>query len=46
MEKTPQALRVKHDRHICEKCSDTNIVMKPDGGYRCRRCGYDSGKGK
>jgi hypothetical protein len=46
MEKQPQAVKVKHDRPICDKCQDPNIVVKPDGSYRCKRCGYDSGKGK
>lgn len=43
-EKQPQKLRVKKDRRICDQCQDPNIVEKPDGTYRCKRCGYDSGK--
>jgi ribosomal protein L37AE/L43A len=46
MVKQPQTLRVKRDRPVCEKCQDTNIVQKPDGSYRCRRCGFDSAKEK
>jgi ribosomal protein L37AE/L43A len=46
MEKEPQKTRVKHDRPICDKCQDTNITVKPDGSYTCRRCGFDSAKGK
>ncbi|MGB7788872.1 hypothetical protein [Methanoregula sp.] len=46
MDKQPQAqTKVKRDRPICEQCHDPNIVQKPDGSYRCKRCGYDSGKG-
>jgi ribosomal protein L37AE/L43A len=46
MVKQPQTLRVKRDRPVCKKCQDTNIVKKPDGSYRCRRCGFDSAKDK
>lgn len=46
MEKEPQAqMKVKRDRPICDKCQDPKIVTRPDGTYRCKRCGYDSGKG-
>jgi ribosomal protein L37AE/L43A len=46
MEKQPQAQsKVKRDRPICEQCHDPNIVQRPDGSYKCKRCGYDSGKG-
>ncbi len=44
IEKEPQKLRVKKDRAICDRCQDPNIVQRPDGTYRCKRCGYDSGK--
>jgi len=44
IEKQPQKLRVKKDRAICDRCQDPNIVEKPDGTYRCKRCGYDSSK--
>ncbi|MDD1686016.1 hypothetical protein [Methanoregula sp.] len=40
MEKQPQATRVKQDRPVCERCQDPNIVLKPDGSYRCKRCGF------
>ncbi|MEN6444066.1 MAG: hypothetical protein ABFC71_09995 [Methanoregula sp.] len=46
MDKQPQTPRVKRDRPICERCQDPKIVQKPDGSYRCRRCGFDSAKGK
>jgi ribosomal protein L40E len=46
MEKKPPAVRTKHDTPICEKCQDKNIVMNPNGSYRCRRCGFDSAKGR
>lgn len=45
-EKQPQAVKVKRDRPICDRCQDPNIVTRPDGSYRCKRCGYDSGKAK
>lgn len=45
MEKQPQNVRVKHDRPVCDRCQDPNIVKKPDGSYRCKRCGFDSSKG-
>ena len=44
MDKQPQNIKVKRDRPICAKCQDPNIVLKPDGSYRCKRCGYDSSK--
>jgi ribosomal protein L37AE/L43A len=45
MEKqTPPQPKVKHDRPICDQCHDPNIVSRPDGTYRCKRCGYDSAK--
>lgn len=46
MEKKHQATRVKHDRPICEQCQDSSIKTRPDGSYRCNRCGYDSAKAK
>jgi ribosomal protein L37AE/L43A len=46
MDKQPQAMRVKRDRPICGKCQDPNIILKPDGSYRCKRCGFDSAKGR
>ena len=46
MDKQPQAARVKHDRPICEQCQDSSIKIRPDGSYRCNRCGYDSAKQK
>jgi len=36
--------RVKHDKPICAKCQDTNLKIRPDGNYSCKRCGYDSAK--
>jgi ribosomal protein S27AE len=44
MEKTPQNVKVKRDRKICDRCQDPNVVTRPDGSYQCRRCGYDSSK--
>jgi len=46
MEKKEQATRVKHDCPICAKCQAASIKMRPDGSYRCNRCGYDSAKGR
>ena len=46
MEKKHQAPRVKHDRPVCEQCQASSIKTRPDGSYRCNRCGYDSAKGK
>ena len=46
MEKTQQPLKVKHDRPICEKCQASSIKTRPDGTYRCNRCGFDSAKEK
>jgi len=46
MEKKQQPLRVKHDCPICEQCQASSIRTRPDGSYRCNRCGYDSAKGK
>lgn len=46
MEKTQQAIKVKHDCPICEKCQASSIRTRPDGSYRCNRCGFDSAKGK
>jgi ribosomal protein L37AE/L43A len=44
MEKPTQNIKVKQDRPICDRCQDPKIVRKADGSYRCKRCGYDSGK--
>ncbi|MFA5269846.1 MAG: hypothetical protein WC379_17915 [Methanoregula sp.] len=46
MEKQPQAIKVKHDRPICEKCQSSSLKTRPDGSYRCNQCGYDSAKGR
>jgi ribosomal protein L37AE/L43A len=47
MDKQPQtSVRVKHDRPICAKCQAASIKTRPDGSYRCNRCGYDSAKGE
>ncbi|MFA4826265.1 MAG: hypothetical protein WC593_14025 [Methanoregula sp.] len=44
MDKEPQKIKVKHDRPVCDRCQDPKIVLKPDGSYKCKRCGYDSSK--
>ena len=44
MDQKPQTVRVKHDKPICAKCQDTNLKVRPDGSYSCKRCGYDSAK--
>ncbi|MGD0081093.1 MAG: hypothetical protein ABSB80_10685 [Methanoregula sp.] len=46
MDKRTQASHVKHDRPTCERCQAANIVLRPDGTYSCRRCGFDSADGK
>ncbi|MDD1680406.1 MAG: hypothetical protein LUQ35_02215 [Methanoregula sp.] len=47
MEKQPQAaVHVKRDCPICEQCQASSLKIRPDGSYRCNRCGYDSAKGK
>ncbi|MDD1704073.1 MAG: hypothetical protein LUP97_02410 [Methanoregula sp.] len=46
MDKEAQPVRVKRDRPICERCQDPKIVERPGGGYTCKRCGYDSVKGR